>query len=177
MDSLPNDGSFFAEYQRLQAEKAEAASLLENTSHVPPPEEAPPPLPAEPTLAPTPVASVSGECADSDFLSSPSWSGLKRGYMFKLGDQGLGGCPTSGLDAAQHCHPHWAVRLCAPCRSPSGSLWLEHAFRTPLDLLPSMHCPPSMQAITGIRGWKAGPGPRRSWQGPSRRASRPTSPW
>ena len=122
--SLPNDGSFFAEYQRLQAEKAEAASLLENTSHAPPPEEASPPLPAEPTLATTPVASVSGACTDSDFLSSPSWSGLKRGYMFKLGDQGLGGCPTSGLDAAQHCHPHWAVRLCVPCRSPSGSLWL-----------------------------------------------------
>lgn len=89
MASLPNDGSFFAEYQRIQAEKEEAARLLESNPHV---EEAPP-LPAEPT-EPTPAASVSDVLPDSDFISSSSWSGLKRGFMFKLGDQGLGGCPN-----------------------------------------------------------------------------------
>ena len=94
MSSIPSDGSFFEQFQRLQAEKAEKEGT-ETTSRdgdcLQDQGEAPPPLPpsdAPDSSMPTPPDAP--EPSDSDFIPSASFTGSRPGFIFKKGEQGLG---------------------------------------------------------------------------------------
>ena len=101
MASLPNDGSFFENFQRLQgeaaAEKAEkeaaeaAAEAVDTTGTYP---DSLPPLPIDPSSnisLPVEYSAASSSNSESLFLPSASFTGPLTGYIFKNGDAGLGG--------------------------------------------------------------------------------------
>lgn len=102
--NLPNDGSFFEQFQRMQKEKdavsaREEEEALKKDAHDPLP-----PLPDE-TVAPVVESARSAanastsnpaaveptvESKDSLFLRSATFTGPKAGFLFKLGDAGQG---------------------------------------------------------------------------------------
>ena len=98
MSSIPSDGSFFEQFQRLAAEKAavekaaeeerekeerrlerDASEQASGTADMPPLPPPDAPQPSDP---------------DCDFMPATSFSGPKPGFIFKRGDQGLGEMPA-----------------------------------------------------------------------------------
>ena len=86
MAGLPNDGSFFELFQKEAAEK-EAETVNDET--VKDDDEPKPPLSIEPSPNLEP-ATASSSNSDSLFLPSASFTGPKAGFIFKLGEAGLG---------------------------------------------------------------------------------------
>ena len=101
MSSIPSDGSFFEQFQRLQAEKAEKEEAEKSSKRdisVQDQGEAPPPLPSSDALEiPRPAAPDAPEPSDSDFIPSASFTGARPGFIFKNGEQGLGEILTEAM--------------------------------------------------------------------------------